>query len=98
MSECYPGLPVFNIEHLKLYTRSDDKWGDRILMKESGQQKPVSEEYSMEAIIGHRRGKRGMEWLVRWEGYSPQFDTWELTLFLHNTPIVLGEYKRANGL
>jgi len=98
MSDCYPGLPVFNIEHLKRYTPSDEKWGNRTVMQESRRQKPASEEYSVESIIGHRRGKRGMEWLVRWEGYGPQFDTWEPTSFLRNAPIVLNEYKRANGL
>jgi len=64
MSDCYPGLPVFNIEHLWLYTESDAKWGERTVTKESGCQKVASEEYSVEAIIGHRRKKRGMEWLV----------------------------------
>jgi len=98
MSDRYPGLPVFNIEHLRLYTESDAKWGEHTVTKESGRQKVTSEEYSVEAIIGHRRKKRGMEWLVRWEGYSPQFDTWELTLCLRNAPLVLNEYKRAHGL
>ena len=98
MSDRYPGLPVFNIEHLKRYTPSNDDWGERTVMKESGRQKVVSDEYSVEAIVGHRRRKRGMEWLVRWEGYGPQFDTWEPTSFLKNAPIVLNEYKRANNL
>ena len=98
MSDRYPGLPIFNIEHLKRYTPSDEKWGDRTVMQESGRQKPASEEYSVEAIMGHRWKRRGMEWLVQWEGYGPQFDTWEPTSFLRNAPIVLSEYKRANGL
>ena len=55
MSDRYPGLPVFNIEHLKHYTPSNDDWGERTVMKESGRQKVVSDEYSVEAIVGHRR-------------------------------------------
>ena len=98
MSDQYPGYPVFNIEHIKLYNPSDEKWGDRTSMKESSRLKAASEEYAVEAIVGHRRRKRGMEWLVRWEGYGPQFDTWEPTSFLKNAPIVLNEYRRANGL
>ena len=98
MSDQYPGLPVFNIEHLKPYNASEDKWGNRTVMKESSHPKPASEEYVVEAIIGHRRKKRGLEWLIRWEGYGPQFDTWEPTSCLKNAPIVLSEYKRANGL
>jgi len=98
MSDRYPGLPVFNIEHLQLYTESNAKWGECTVTKESGCQKVALEEYSVEAIIGHRRKKWGMEWLVRWEGYGPQFDTWEPTLCLRNAPLVLNEYKRAHGL
>ena len=98
MSDQYPGLPVFNIEHLKPYRVSDPEWGDRSTMKESRRLKTPSEEYSVEAIVGHRRKKRGMEWLIRWEGYGPQFDSWEPTSYLKNAPVVLSEYKRAHGL
>lgn len=98
MSDQYPGLPVFNIDHLKPYRSSEDKWGDRTLMKESSRPKAASEEYAVEAIVGHHRKKRGLEWLVRWEGYGPQFDTWEPTSCLKNAPAVLSEYKRAHGL
>ena len=98
MSDQYPGLPVFNIEHLKPYTESDKKWGERTLMRESRRIKPATEEYSVEAIVGHRHKRRGMEWLVRWEGYGPQFDTWEPTISLKNTPHVLNECKRTHGL
>ena len=35
MSDQYPGLPVFNIEHLKPYTELDKRWGERTLMRES---------------------------------------------------------------
>ena len=98
MSDRYPGLPVFNIEHLKPYHASDATWGERTTMKESRRLKAPSEEYCVEAIVGHRRKRRGMEWLVRWEGYGPQFDTWEPTSYLRNAPLVLNEYKRANGL
>ena len=98
MSDRYPGLPVFNIEHLKAYHASDPDWGERTSMKESGRLKAPSEEYSVEAVVGHRRKRRGMEWLVRWEGYGPQFDTWEPTSYLKNAPVVLNEYKQIHGL
>lgn len=98
MSNQYPGLPVFNIEHLKPYKESEEKWGERTLMRESRHIKPASEEYSVEAVIGHRRKTRGMEWLIRWEGYGPQFDTWEPTACLKNAPLVLNEYKKAHSL
>lgn len=98
MSDFYPDLPVFNIEYLKPYAVSDAKWGDHTIMKESNQPKTASDEYAVEAIIGHQQQKCGMERLVQWEGYGPQFNTWELTSFLRNVPIVLSEYKKAHGL
>lgn len=98
MSDQYPGLPVFNIEHLKPYLISDLNWGEHTTMKESQRLKAPTEEYSVEAIVGHRRKKHGMEWLVHWEGYGPQFDTWEPTSYLKNVPVVLNEYKQAQGL
>jgi len=98
MSDQYPGLPVFNIEHLKPYKESEEKWGECTSMRESRQIKPTSEEYNVEAIIGHRRKLHGMEWLIRWEGYGPQFNTWEPTACLKNAPLVLDEYKKAHGL
>lgn len=89
---------MFNIEHLKPYHVSDKNWGERTIMKESRRMKAPSEEYSVKAIVGHRRTKRGMEWLVRWDGYGPQFDTWEPTSYLKNAPVVLNDYRRAHGL
>ena len=35
MSDQYPGLPVFNVEHLKPYNISENEWGIRTIMKES---------------------------------------------------------------
>ena len=98
MSNKYPGLPVFNIEHLKPYHVSDASWGEHTTMKESRRLKALSEEYSIEVIVGHHRKKCGMEWLVRWEGYGPQFDTWEPTSYLRNVPLVLSDYKWVHGL
>ena len=98
MSDKHLGLPVFNIEHLKLYHVSDTTWGECTTMKESQCLKTLSEGYSVEAIVGHHGKKHGMEWLVCWEGYGPQFDTWKPTSYLRNAPLVLNEYKQVHGL
>ena len=98
MSDKYPGLPVFNIQHLKKYDESPKEWGERTIMPESRRPQKESEEYEVEAIVGHRRKGKTLQYLVRWVGYGPQFDTWEPHRGLRNASIVLNEYKKRNGL
>ena len=98
MSDRYPGFPVFNIEHLKKYEESGAEWGERTKMPESRRSQAGSQEYEVEAIVGHRRKRNALQFLVRWAGYGPQFDTWEPQRGLRNASIVLNEYKRKHGL
>jgi len=53
MSNKYPGLPVFNIQHMKKYDDSPAEWGERTIMPESQRTQKESEEYEVEEIIGH---------------------------------------------
>ena len=98
MSDKYPGFPVFNIEHLKKYEESGPEWGERTRMPESRRSRIESEEFEVEAIVGHRRKRNALQFLVRWSGYGPQFDTWEPSKGLKNASIVLNEYKRRHNL
>ncbi|KDR69490.1 hypothetical protein GALMADRAFT_15425, partial [Galerina marginata CBS 339.88] len=54
------------------------------------------EEYKIEGIIGHKCLKSGLRFLVRWEGYGPQFDTWATARDLKNAPQILREYKKTH--
>lgn len=98
MSDKYPGLPVFNIQHLRKYDESPVEWGERTILPESRRPQKESEEYEVEAIVGHRRKGKTLQYLVRWLGYGPQFDTWEPSKGLRNASIVLNEYRRQHGL
>ena len=98
MSDKYPGFPVFNIEHLKRYEESGPEWGERTVMPESRRKQAESEEFEVEAIIGHCRKRNALQFLVRWSGYGPQFDTWEPQRGLKNASIVLNEYKKKHSL
>ena len=35
------------------------------------------DEYDIGEILQERKGKKGMEYLVRWKGYTAKYDTWE---------------------
>lgn len=100
LDDSYPGSPVFNIQHLKKYEFSPEDFGERPQRNIERAWKTATEEYALEAIVGHRYDKRKRKrlYLVRWEGYSPLYDTWQTELDLKNAPDVLHEYKRKHGL
>ena len=95
MSNLYPGLPVFNYQHLKKYEPSPVEYGDRSVLPETRTKQPEQEEYEVEKIIAERRTKKGLEYLVRWEGYSPLYDTWEPKRALTNAPEVIAKWQRG---
>lgn len=53
--------------------------------------------FEVEAIIGHKGSKNTRRYLVRWQGYTKDDDSWEKELNLRDTDI-LTEYKLSNGL
>lgn len=95
MSNLYPGLPIFNYQHLKKYEDSPSEYGDRYTLPETRTSKPAQEEYEVEKIIAEKRTKKGVEYLVRWAGYSPLYDTWEPRRALTNAPEVVSKWKRT---
>lgn len=51
-------------------------------------------EYEVEAILGHRLGRRNkLELLVHWKGYDVSEDTWEPEANLANAGRILKAYK-----
>ena len=98
MSNKYPGLPIFNLEHLKKYEESSLDFGERITLPETRLKVQELKEYEVEKLVGHRRKGRKMEYLIRWKDFSPLYDTWESQAALRNAPEVLREYKLANNL
>jgi hypothetical protein len=81
---------------LKPYVESDPKLGDRTVMAETRDHKPVSEEYEVERIVGNRYDKRRKSkmWLIRWKDYGSQFDTWQTHRDLRNAPEMIHSYLK----
>ncbi|TFY54605.1 hypothetical protein EVJ58_g8762 [Rhodofomes roseus] len=104
MPDTYPMNPVINIEHLRKYHEpilSSREVRRPILPDPRNSELLASEEYEVEQIVAWRRNKsrsNRLEFLVRWKGYSPIFDTWEPASHLQNAYEILREYKATHKL
>ena len=96
MSSLYPRLPIFNYQHLKKYEESPANFGVRTVLPEMHTTAPAKEEYEVDRIVAERRTRKGIQYLVRWEGYSPLYDTWEPKRALTNAPEVVAKWQRQH--
>ncbi|RDB29278.1 hypothetical protein Hypma_014871 [Hypsizygus marmoreus] len=96
MSDKYTGSPVFNIAHLKPYAQAAPTDIDRAVLPETRVDKAASEEYDVEKIVGHKfdRKSKKIQYLVRWSGYGPQFDTWQSPKDMKNAPWIVASYRK----
>jgi hypothetical protein len=102
LPDTYPMHPVFNLEHLHKYHVSKEELGERMVLPETCDYLAASEEYVVEAIIGHaikprKDGNQRMFW-VCWEGYGPADNTWVSERDLWNAPAIKQEYLRLHRL
>jgi hypothetical protein len=102
LPDTYSMHTVFNLDHLRKYHISKEELGERTVLPETRDYLAASEEYVVEAIIGHaiRPRKNGNQRMfrVRWEGYGPADDTWVSERDLRNAPAIKWEYLRLHKL
>ena len=56
------------------------------------QEETVEEDYYVEKVLKHRDTDSGVEYLVKWEGFSHRENTWEPSSHISNTN-AYREYK-----
>lgn len=54
--------------------------------------------FEVEKLVGHKKKRDGMHYLVRWKNYTKQHDTWEREKNLSGCSKILNEYKQQNNL
>jgi hypothetical protein len=96
----YPMHPVINIEHLKRYHESPEVFGERNQLDPPRSFLDATEEFEVEAIVGHRynKAKRRREYRVRWMGYDPTDDSWQTCYDLRNAHELRSTYDRLYNL
>jgi len=52
------------------------------------------EEWEVKEILDSRRRRRKLEYLVRWEGCTPDEDTWEPVANLKNAPLIIEKFHQ----
>ena len=98
MSNRYPGLPIFNIDHLRKYEESPTEFGEQTALPETCLKVAEQREYEVKKLVGHHHQGHRMEYLIRWKDYRPLYDMWESQSALRNAPEVLHQYKQEHNL
>jgi hypothetical protein len=88
---------VFHVSLLKLY-----HFSDRVELPPPPVLNDDSElEFEVDTILAHRDRKCGKgqrrEYLIKWQGYPPEHNTWEPEANMTNCRELLGEYWRAEN-
>lgn len=87
--------PVINIAHLEPYKNSPEEFGPR-LTRSAKRADQAQVEYEVFRIIDEQYRKRGARrvpyYKLRWEGFGPEYDTWEPKSHLRNAPEVIREW------
>ncbi len=94
----YPGGPVFNSKHLKLYKDSPPELGPRTIRMNNVLWGDAEPKYKVEQIISYCPYGRGYQYFVRWAAYGPKEDSWTMSARMQNMKDLLWEYKLKHWL
>jgi hypothetical protein len=54
------------------------------------------EEYEVERILNSRKVGRQLQYLIRWKGYGPEEDTWQLKADVPNAPKLVQRFHQQH--
>ena len=93
-------MRLLSFSHLRKYEPSSEEYGERTMLPNPRWTDDAEVEYQVERLVSHRRNRRRgqLEYLVCWEGYSPEHDEWLTARELCNAPARLLDYRRQHGL
>ena len=84
---------VINVSRLRLY--KEPTAGQRVTPAE-----PVEvegqPEYEVEEVLDSRLKKGKLEYLVKWSGYTDEYNTWELASNLENSKEAIEDFHKEN--
>lgn len=66
----------------------------RVKQYQTGLQQNPNQVYEVKAILNHKETKNGCSYLIRWDGYDSDDDTWEKAENL-KCPKLLAKYTRS---
>lgn len=52
------------------------------------------EEYEVEEVLNSRRQRKQLQYLIQWEGYRPDSNSWERAYDVRNAPEKVEEFHR----
>jgi hypothetical protein len=92
LPDSYKGHNVFNLRHLTKYHRSHNATCPTLTNPRDAL--ASSEEYEVEKLVGERKLKGKVYYLVRWKGYDAEHDSWQTARDLRNAPELLKAWRQ----
>ena len=84
---------VINVSRLKLY--KEPTAGQRVVPAEPVEVKGQPE-YKVEEVLDSRLKRGKLEYLVKWSGYTDEYNTWELASNLENSKEAIEDFHKEN--
>jgi hypothetical protein len=82
---------------VKKYHEPNEHFPERETMPSIREEYNPETEYEVEKIIDHRVWRKQKQFLIRWKGYGPVFDTWEPAEGGTDEERIIEEYQQSRG-
>jgi transposase InsO family protein len=88
--------PVFHVSLLELARLRNEDMPDSVDTPEL-EDEDSEDEWEIESLVGHRKRVSGTQYLVRWKGWSKEYDEWVHENFLAHAKELVDEYQQEDG-